>query len=340
MDAGTEEVEALALRALMVHGGDLDAAARAFPDAPQPWLDLSTGINPIAWQPAAMPDIDLRALPSAEARATLEAAAARTFGAAGVAITALPGTELGLRLLTGLGLPAPFRVVAPGYRTHGEALPGATAVPPGPIDDVTGGTLLLANPNNPDGRLLAPERLLAIARRLGERGGVLVVDEAFADAVPDSSVLPLLTPDHRVLVFRSFGKFFGLAGLRLGFACGATDLVAALRERLGSWPVSATALALGTAAYRDAGWVEATRGSLTERCKALDAVLRKHGLTPVGSCPLFRLVDTPDAGALFASLARRGILTRPFDYAPHWLRFGVPADAATLDQLDRALPDR
>ncbi|MFV0624893.1 aminotransferase class I/II-fold pyridoxal phosphate-dependent enzyme [Sphingomonas sp. ac-8] len=340
MDAGTEEVEALALRALMVHGGDLDEAARCFPDAPRPWLDLSTGINPVAWEPAAMPDIDLRALPSAAARAALEAAAAQAFGAETVAITALPGSELGLRLLAGLGLPAPVRVVTPGYRTHGEALPGAAAIPAEAIDTVADGTLLLANPNNPDGRLLAPERLLAIARRLGERGGVLVVDEAFADSVPDASLLPHLTTGDRVLVFRSFGKFFGLAGVRLGFACGAPDLVATLRDRLGSWPVSAAALAIGTAAYRDAAWIEAARRDLAGRCAALDRVLRAHGLTPLGACPLFRLIETADAGILFAMLARHGILTRPFDYAPRWLRLGVPANAAALDRLDRALSDR
>jgi cobalamin biosynthetic protein CobC len=324
----------------MFHGGCLDEAARCFPDAPRPWLDLSTGINPVAWQPAELGAADLRALPSAASTAALEAAAAAAFGAPGVAITALPGTELGLRLLASIGLPEPHRYVAPGYRTHGEALPDAAPVAPEAIDAITDGTLVLANPSNPDGQLLAPEALLSLARRLSEAGGVLVVDEAFADATPGASVVPHLSREDRVLVFRSFGKFFGLAGLRLGFACGAPDLVAALRQRLGSWPVSASAIAIGTAAYQDGQWIAETRRRLARDQKALDDVLRSHGLDPRGSCPLFRLIETAEAGDIFLHLARQGILTRPFDYAPDWLRIGLPADAAALERLGRALSDR
>lgn len=328
------------MRAFKFHGGCLDEAARCFPEAPRPWLDLSTGINPLPWQAPELPAYDLRALPSAASTAALEAAAAAAFGAGRLAITALPGTELGLRLLAGIGLLAPYHYVAPGYRTHAEAVPGANPVAPDALDTVTEGTLLLANPNNPDGRLLPPEALLSLARRLSSAGGVLVVDEAFADATPGTSVVPHLSPDDRLLVFRSFGKFFGLAGLRLGFACGAPHLVAALRQKLGSWPVSASAIAIGTAAYRDEAWIAETRQRLAQRQEALDTVLQTHGLSPRGSCPLFRLVETPDADDLFLRLARHGILTRPFDYAPDWLRIGLPADAAALDRLDRALSDR
>jgi cobalamin biosynthetic protein CobC len=324
----------------MFHGGCLDEAARCFPDAPQPWLDLSTGINPVAWEPQELPAVDLRALPSASSLAMLEAAAAQAFDAERVAITALPGTEMGLRLLDQVGLPQPFRYVAPGYRTHADALPRAVAIEADAAKDVRDGTLLLANPNNPDGRVFAPEMLLGIGRRLAQAGGMLVLDEAFADATPELSILPHLRSDDRVLVFRSFGKFFGLAGVRLGFACGAADIIAALRKPLGSWPVSATAAALGTAAYRDAAWAAETRRTLAERCAALDTLLRRHALDARGASPLFRLVQTEQAPALFDHLARCGILTRPFDYAPDWLRIGVPADSAALQRLDRALSDR
>lgn len=324
----------------MFHGGCLEEATHCFPDAPQPWLDLSTGINPVAWTPAIAPDIDLDRLPSERSRATLEAAAAAAFGAQHLAVTALPGTELGLRLLGGLALPFPHRHVAPGYRTHADALACSETVPIDALGAVGDGTLLLANPNNPDGRVVAPEQMLDLARRLALAGGVLVIDEAFADATPEVSVLPHLTPNDRVLVFRSFGKFFGLAGVRLGFACGAADLVAALRDRLGSWPVSAHAIALGTAAYRNADWIADARKRLAERCGALDALLRRHHLEPQGASPLFRLIEDAGAQALFTDLARQGILTRPFDYAPEWLRIGLPADAAALARLDRALYNR
>lgn len=324
----------------MFHGGCLDAAAQYFPDAPQPWLDLSTGINPVAWAPTRPPAVDLQALPSAAALRALEAAAAAAFGAEHLAIAALPGSEIGLRLLATIDLPAPLHRVGPGYRTHAEALPGARVLDAGAITEVAEGTLLLANPNNPDGRVLAPDLLLQAARRLADAGGMLVIDEAFADATPEASVLPHLHAHDRVLVFRSFGKFFGLAGVRLGFACSAADVVATLRERLGSWPVSATAIAIGTAAYRDTAWADRARRALVERRAALDALLHRHGLAPCGESSLFRLVQTPYAAELFDRLARRGILTRPFDYAPEWLRLGVPADAAALQRLDEALSHR
>jgi cobalamin biosynthetic protein CobC len=321
-----------------VHGGRLRAAEAAFPDAPMPWLDLSTGINPLPWPvPGMLAAIDLSALPDPADRAGLEVAAAAMFGAPGLPITALPGSEIGLRLMATLGLQKPWRVVAPHYASHGVGLPGAEAIAAVALEDAAqaGGTILLATPNNPDGRVIAPARLLAAARILAAQGGVLVIDEAFADAVPAASVLPLLAPGDAVLVLRSFGKFFGLAGLRLGFAIGVG--AEALRDRLGDWPVSSSAIAIGAAAYGDAGWIAATRLWLTAQGGAIDAVLARHGLTGSGDCPLFRLVRTPDAGTVFDRLARRGILTRPFDYAPDWLRFGLPGDAAALARLDEAL---
>jgi cobalamin biosynthetic protein CobC len=322
---------------LAYHGGRLDAAAARFPDAPEPWLDLSTGINPYAWDGAA-PAPDLRALPCPSALARLEAAAARAFGAEALATAALPGSEIGLRALVTLDPPRPWRVVAPAYRTHEAALPGAARIAIGAIarEAERGGTILLANPNNPDGRLLPPADLLALGRALAARGGLLIVDEAFADAVPGASVLPALAPDDRVLAFRSFGKMYGLAGVRLGFACGARDPVAAIAGRLGSWPVSATAIAIGTAAYADARWIADTRERLRIAAADLDRVLRAHGLVAQGRCPLFRLVETPDAPALFERLGRAGILVRPFEERPTWLRFGLPPGDA-LARLDAAL---
>jgi len=321
------------LRAWEIHGGRIDAAQAQFRDAPLPWLDLSTGINPLAWIGDAA--ADLRALPSPVALAGLEAAAGKMFGAR-CAVAALPGTEVGLRLLACLGLPGPMRHVAPSYASH--ARPGSTAIAIEGLEEAAeaGGTILLANPNNPDGRVLTPARLVALARTLRASGGWLVVDEAFADALPEASTVPHLRPGDPVLVFRSFGKFFGLAGLRLGFLLGPEPQVAAMRGLLGSWPVSSMGIAIGTAAYADATWIGATRMAVQERAVALDTVLARHGLVAQGACPLFRLVET-DADALFARLARAGILTRPFAYDPRWLRLGVPGDAQDLDRLDRAL---
>ncbi|WP_019831533.1 threonine-phosphate decarboxylase CobD [Sphingomonas sp. PR090111-T3T-6A] len=324
-----------------IHGGRLAAARAGWPDAPEPWLDLSTGINPHAWPVERAGPIDWTRLPDEEALAGLEAVAARCFGVAAERVCALPGSEMGLRLLGVLGLPEPMRHQSPGYRTHAEAF-GASA-PVAATDLVAeaarGGTILLANPSNPDGRLHSPLALAALSDRLAAAGGRLIVDEAFADAVPDASLLPLTEAGgaQGAIVLRSFGKMYGLAGVRLGFMVAAPEWLAAVRRRLGSWPVSAAAIAIGTAAYRDEAWLADMRDRLPRRCERLDTVLRRHGLDPQGACPLFRLVRTPDAGALFERLARQGILTRPFDYAPDWLRIGLPGSEEALARLDGAL---
>lgn len=311
------------------HGGRLDRAAALYPDAPRPWLDLSTGINPVAWRPPPALSIDWARLPAPAALAGLEASAAAFFGAPADTVVAVPGSEIALRLLTRLELPGPFRHVAPGYRTHAQAFSGAAAVAFGAaLPD--GGTLLLANPNNPDGRIIDPAALIALAR-----GRWLIVDEAFADVDPTMSIVPQRPP--QAIVLRSFGKVFGLAGVRLGFVVAAPDVVRQVRALLGDWPVSAAAIAFGTDAYRDAAWIAATRARLPQDAARLDAVLRRHGLNPRGGCPLFRLVERDPNP--FERLAQAGILTRPFDHAPRWLRIGLPPDAPALERLDRALGD-
>lgn len=327
---------------LLVHGGRVDIAASLYPDAPMPWIDLSTGINPRAWRSDPMPDIDLTRLPSPASIAALEAAAAVVFGSDPARVVALPGSEIGLRMLECLDLPTPVRFVAPSYATHAAAFAGATPIARTAIATITAGTLLLANPNNPDGWLDPPETLLAVvagSRPDDERreSPWLIVDEAFADLLPAYSVIPHLRSTDRVIVFRSFGKTFGLPGVRLGFMIAPPAQVAAIRARLGSWPISATAVAYGLAAYRDIAWLHTARVAIADRAARLDALLARHQLRVTGNCPLFRLIETEDAAALFARLAHAGILTRAFDHDPRWLRLGVPGTDAAFARLDRAL---
>lgn len=315
------------------HGGRLGAAVGRYGGVAAAWLDLSTGINPIGWDASGVA-IDWRALPDEGALTGLESIAARYFGVEARHVCALPGSEIGLRLIGSLVSGAATAHVTPAYRTHGEAFSGA-AIPPAAAESVLarGGTVILANPNNPDGRVIPPERLVALA----DVGGTLVVDEAFADVDPAISVAGAVHDDRRLIVLRSFGKFFGLAGVRLGFAIGPEAVIAPLRGLLGSWPVSAAAIGIGIAAYGDVAWIDAMRERLRGEAVALDAVLARHDLDAIGDCPLFRLIETDDAAALFERLARRRILTRPFDYDPRWLRIGLPGSAEGLARLDEAL---
>ena len=314
------------------HGGGLEAAKHRF--GGENWIDLSTGINPHPWPGAATMAFDWQRLPDTQDLARLEAVAAGYFGVDARHVCAVPGTEIGLRMVGGL-IGGPAQHMAPGYRTHGAMIAGSAAVTWPDAGD-RAAHLILANPNNPDGRALAAGAMHDLLER---RTGWLLVDEAFADADPASSIAASVGDGRRLVVFRSFGKFFGLAGVRLGFVLAPSAIVAALRERLGAWPLSAAAIAIGTAAYADAGWIAAARQRLGEEAAALDAMLVRRGHRPVGACPLFRLIEVDDAHVLFERLARRAILTRPFADQPRWLRLGLPADADALTRLDAALAD-
>lgn len=320
--------------AFMHHGGDLAAATRTYGGARAEWLDLSTGINPLPWPvPMDMP-VNWSELPDRAALVALEREAAAHFGADPALCRALPGSEAALRLIAPeLGLPGRHFPLA--YRSHAEAFDEARLHQAGVVDPAT--VLVVANPNNPDGTLHHADQIAALLAAQEAKGGWLLVDEAFADCHPSASVANMVRPERRLIVLRSFGKFFGLAGVRLGFVLAPPNVLAALHRRLGAWPVNAAALAIGQAAYADRAWITATLRELHERVAALDDVLFRHGLAVTGACPLFRLVHVFDAGALFEGLAHRRILTRPFEQNGKLLRLGLPRDLAALTRLDAAL---
>jgi cobalamin biosynthetic protein CobC len=319
------------------HGGRMAEAQARLGGDPSAWIDLSTGINPCPWPGAATIRPDWRSLPEPGALARLEMTAAGFFGVDPAHVCAVPGSEMALRLLVPVLGPLPASHLSPCYRTHGAIFPQNHAIEETGARACKAAVLLLANPNNPDGRIVAHDRLMSwLAQQEGRRGW-LVVDEAFADAHPEISIAPQVTDDRRLIVLRSFGKFFGLAGVRLGFVVAPQPIVAAYRQLLGDWPVSAAALSIGAGAYNDMAWINATRAALPERAAQLDAVLARHGLRATGRCPLFRLIAAEDAHRLFERLGRRAILTRPFAERPDWLRIGLPADATALARLDEAL---
>lgn len=308
------------------HGGRLGAAARLFPQAPGPWIDLSTGISPWSYPVELSSRSDWTRLPEPEAVARLEAAAAAAFGAPyPEEVVAVPGSDIAIRLLPQLLRPKQAHYLAPIYSGHRAAWPDARPVTQEKMDGAA--LLILANPNNPDGRAIDPEALRALP-------GQLIVDEAFADASPEVSLAP---NRWRAIVLRSFGKFFGLAGLRLGFVLADRPLAGRLRALLGDWPVSAPAIGIATAAYEDKDWQAAHRARLYDASGRLDTVLRSAGLAIAGGTPLFRLVRTEGAPGLFRHLAQAGVLVRPFAEDFTALRFGLPGDQLHWQRLERAL---
>ena len=195
---------------------------------------------------------------------------------------------------------------------------------------------IVVNPNNPDGRIIPRNDLLALHERLARRGATLIVDEAFADFDGQESLAPML-PASGAVVLRSFGKAYGLAGLRLGFALASPDIVPSLRGALGPWPVSGPAIAIGVRALADSDWLEETRARLGKERARLDALLRGTEWRIIGGTRLFRLAAHADARAAFERLLGAGILARPFADAPDWLRFGIPGDEHAWERLATAL---
>lgn len=318
---------------LIPHGGGLIAARLRHPNAPEPWLDLSTGINPVSYPHDAPPAAFAR-LPEPEEVAALEAVAARAYGVGDpAALVAAGGSQSLIQLLPRL-LPGEATIVTPTYGEYAAAWAACgrsvTAVERLPDQ---GAVVVVCNPNNPDGRRFPDAELLRLATRLAGQGGMLVVDEAFAEF--DRSLAGAL-PWPGLLLLRSFGKPYGLAGVRLGFALTAPALATVLRAALGPWAVSGPALHIGRIALADTAWQAATAVRLAEDAARMDGVLQAAGCAILGGTRLFRLVSHPGAAALADRLAAAGILVRRFADRPDWLRFGV-ADAAGCDRLERQL---
>ncbi len=324
-----------------VHGGDLGAARRLFPDAPEPFIDLSTGINPNPYPlPRFSAELYAR-LPEPATVVALAAAAARAYGAPSAAhIVPAPGTQILLPLVARLVRPGRAAVLLRSYPEHARAaaFAGHTLTSVHAIEKCGDANLIIVgNPNNPDGRLFARADLLALAKDLRRSGGVLVVDEAFMDVGPPGVGLAADTALSNIVVLRSFGKFFGLAGVRLGFAIAAPAIAARLRAALGPWAVSGPAAAVGAKALADTAWIERTRERLAKSVRRLDAILAGALLDIVGGTNLFRLVRTPAAPALSYHLGRAGIWVRTFPDKADWLRFGPPPNERAWRRLHHAM---
>ncbi|NTI48857.1 threonine-phosphate decarboxylase [Agrobacterium rhizogenes] len=312
----------------IVHGGGITAAACLYGGRPEDWLDLSTGINP---NPVPLPDIPVSAWHRLPDQYLVERAreAARGYYRSGdILPLPVPGTQSVIQLLPRLAPVGSVAILSPTYGEYARAfkLAGLLLNEVTEINDVTEGNdlVVVVNPNNPDGRLLPIERLRELHDRLQERGGILVVDEAFGDMEPEASLAPHASSMPNLIIFRSFGKFFGLAGLRLGFVIAEASILARFEDWLGPWAVSGPALSL--AACLMDGDTTAIRNRILDRRAALDAVLHRAKLNIAGGTGLFALVADERASDIYSYLCHHHILVRKFDYAPNWLRFGLAPD--------------
>nr|WP_312509810.1 threonine-phosphate decarboxylase CobD [Pseudomonas luteola] len=322
---------------MLEHGGRLRKAAQRYGIALEDWLDLSTGLAPMPWP---IPHIPLSAwarLP--ETNDGLEEAATCYYRAPRVLPAA--GSQAAIQALPTLRPEGRIGVLAPCYAEHEQAWEraGHCVVPLslGNVDATlsTLDVLVLVNPNNPTGQLIEPERLLRWHANLIHRGGWLVVDEAFMDLSPAYS-LASWTDRPGLIVLRSFGKFFGLAGVRLGFVLAEANLLERLDDVLGPWTVSGPARAVAREILLDERGHDRQRKRLATAGQRLADVLTAHELVPDGGCGLFQWLSRPDAEALHEFLARRAILTRFFPSIAG-IRFGLPGDEAGWTRLTLAL---
>ncbi|MDR2166213.1 MAG: threonine-phosphate decarboxylase CobD [Zoogloeaceae bacterium] len=324
------------------HGGRLREAARASGIPLADWLDLSTGINPAAWPVPPLPPEVWQRLP--EENDGLEETAAAYYGNS--RLLPLPGSQAAIWLLPRLFPPAAVACLAPLYAEHPVAWEAAghkvLRLPAGDLGaalDTTAPCVLCVNPNNPTAHVLERDTVLEAAARLARRDGWLFVDEAFADAAPECSVGDMAgsAAFPRLVVLRSLGKFFGLAGTRAGFLLGPADLLRTIREKLGPWAVSHPARYVAMLALSDRKWRDAARARLDRESARLAGILAPLAeMEPPAITALFVTLSLKTPCALFDALRKQGILTRPFADAG-LLRFGLPGQEADWQRLSRAL---
>ncbi len=325
----------------MDHGGSLGRASALFPHAPRPFVDLSTGINPHSYPLFELPATALSRLPEAARLRELADIAANAYGAPSSAhVVAAPGTQILLPRVASLVRPGKALVLGPTYAEHARAaaVAGHAVAEVSDFDALAEADLaVLVNPNNPDGRIVERERLLRLAAHLHAKGGLLVVDEAFMDVGPMVQSLAGDVGERGIVVLRSFGKFFGLAGVRLGFALADPLTVERLDAQLGPWAVAGPALEYGIRALADTRWQADMRLRLAAEAERLDGLFGRFGVPVTGGTALYRYLSFPDAPRLFSALGKRGVLLRHFAERPNVLRAGLPGNEEEWQRLERAL---
>lgn len=326
------------------HGGRLHQAAERWGIELQHWLDLSTGINPVGWPVPPVPDAAWQRLPDPDDG--LDAVLHQWSGAADkLNCLPVPGSQAAIMALPALRAPCRVGVPVPGYQEHGYGWQRqGHRVEPVAVETLQGSdgrwldaldVLVCINPNNPTGQLFSAERLLDWHHRLQQRGGWLVVDEAFIEGSDGDSLAPYASRPG-LIVLRSLGKFFGLAGLRAGAVIACPDIVRGLADQLGPWAVNGPARYLMARALTDHAWQQATSRRLAQHSDRLHRLLLDAGLPPSGGTRLFRYCQFPGAREVADALASRGILVRVFSQ-PWALRFGLPGPESDWQRLQRAL---
>ena len=322
------------------HGGALDVMRVNFPEAPTHWMDLSTGLNPWSYPVEDLLPSAVQHLPTQTAYQNCQAAMASAIEAPAGSLLLAAGSEVLIRLLPTILSPKRVAILSPTYGDHAHVWRSAGCeiieTPEPIIYAGEADIVVVCNPNNPDGRLFSLEDLEAARVVLARRGGWLIVDEAYADLNPSRS-LAQQGGAPGLIILRSLGKFYGLAGLRLGAMIAPGEIRAQMAERLGVWNVSGPALQLGAQAYQDIAWQEATRARLAEARERLADILGLVRPKTITGTDLYRYIEHEQAPRLWQHLANNGIYVRRFADRIGHLRFGLPPDDEAEARLKKTL---
>ena len=326
------------------HGGDLEWAKNHFSKNHSNWLDLSTGINPTAYPFVLNNYFDYNSLPSNTLLQNCKGACLKFFGCRNHnELLIAPGSQILISQLPHIFQNKKVAIISPTYGEHAPAwksgghhvelvqsLSKAEAINP----DI----ILLVNPNNPNGNFFDSDTLHRVAENQKSKGGYLIVDEAFIDIMPEKSCSKFSDMDG-LIILRSFGKFFGLGGVRLGAMIAPDEICYAINQRIGPWAVSSSALSIATQAYLDEAWINSQKHELRFCAKKMDQMLISVGCDIIGGTDLFRLVSFNRSKDLFQHLGEEGIYVRHFEYNDQWLRFGLIAknDNSMWDRLETSL---
>lgn len=316
---------------MLQHGGGLNKAAKKYNIPLDNWVDCSTGINPNSWPIPKLPQRVFHRLP--EADDNLHEVARHYYQA--VSLLAIPGSQSVIQLLPQLRSTCRVAVPETGYAEHAHAwekaghnvvyLNGETeAINKNiPLFDV----LIIINPNNPTGKLFSVDNLLSWHHQLAKKGGWLIVDEAFIDTRPEHS-LAQYSQRKGLIILRSLGKFFGLAGIRSGFVLAESELLLTINNALGPWCVSGPSRFITLHALQDKKWQNETAKKLKQQSIRLKKIIendlqKKYANSTLKGADLFQTLCCKNAKSLHEALAYHGIFTRLLDNEKG-VRFGLP----------------
>ena len=330
--------------AVLKHGGDVASAARKYQRPIEQWLDMSTGISPWAYPvPGLSVDVWRNLPPPTD---NLLSAASEYYQVDQSAIIPTPGSQVSIRLLPQLLKASTVAMPVLGYQEHARSWSMAghdlcyyrdthELLELVKTKKVTHAVII--NPNNPTGECI--DRAI-IDTVLAQLQGTLIVDEAFIDtAVPNKQLVSTVGIESRKLItLRSVGKFFGLAGLRIGFAVGSHPLLKQLHSLLDPWSISHASMVVTEQALRDTSWQAHQRQRLQTASDQFGLLLLQLAqclTSDIGEVK-HRIEHTLLFHTIFADkqalidfhhrLAELGVWTRLFNEGDGegWLRFSLP----------------